>query len=99
MIRELTASPAQPHVITKPIAVPLIFGNAVPTIARVVGKTGAMESPATKTSAAATEGLLVRSMKNVVTAMAMEAARVTSTAGTLMRMGETPARPTRRPGP
>ena len=97
MSRELTASPAHPHVITKPIAVPPMRGKAVPTMARVVGNTGAMEIPAMNTSAKAAVGLLVRSIRNVVTAMAIEAASVTSTAGTWMRMGETPTRPMSSP--
>ena len=79
--RLLTASPAQPQVMTKPMAVPVIRGNAVPVMASTVGKTGAIDNPAAaKTSAAATAGLSVRSMRNVVTAMAMEAASVTSMA-------------------
>src|SRR5664279_3281216 len=41
--------------------------------------------------------MLVLSIKNVVTAMATEAARVTSTAGTWIRMGDTPTRPISRP--
>lgn len=82
MMRELTANPAQPQVMAKPMAVPVICGKAVPTIASVVGKTGAMAIPARKTSAAAAAGLLVRNIKNVVMAMAMEEARVTVAAGT-----------------
>src|ERR1035437_6983493 len=75
MRRELTARPAHPQVMTKPIAVPLMRGKALPTTARVVGNTGAMARPAINTRTAAAPGLLVRSMRNVVTAMAMEAAR------------------------
>src|ERR1039458_3116034 len=89
MRRELTASPAQPQVMTKPMAVPDMRGKALPTIARVVGKTGAMERPAINTRTNATVGLEVRSMRNVVTAIATEAASVTVTAGTRMRIGET----------
>src|ERR1019366_897304 len=48
-----------------------------PAMARVVGKTGAMERPAMKTRAAAATGLTVRSIRKVVMAMAMEAARRT----------------------
>lgn len=82
MSRELTASPAQPQVITNPMAVLVMRGNASPTMASVVGKTGAMESPARKTSAKAAAGLLVRSMRYVVMAMAKEATKVTVTAET-----------------
>src|ERR1039458_5275994 len=77
MMRELTARPTHPQVMTMPIAVPVMRGNAVPTMARVVGKTGAMETPAMKTSTEAVIGLLVRSIRQVVTAMAMDAAKVT----------------------
>jgi hypothetical protein len=42
-------------------------------------------------------GLFVRSIRNVVTAMAIEAASVTSIAGTWIRMGETPTRPMSKP--
>ena len=66
-------------------------------MARVVGNTGAMDSPAIKTSTAAAPGLLVRSMRNVVIAIAIDAASVTVTAGTWMRMGETATRPMSRP--
>ena len=97
MSLELTARPAQPQVMTKPMAVPVMRGKAVPVMARTVGKTGAMERPAMKTSTAAAAGLTVRSMKNVEMAMATEATRVTWMAGTRMRMGETPTRPTSRP--
>ena len=97
MIRELTASPAHPQVITKPMAVPVMRGKASPTIASVVGKTGAMESPARKTSAKAVGGRLVRSIRKVVIAMAADAKSVTVTAGTRMRIGETPTRPINRP--
>src|SRR5215472_17742219 len=82
IIRELTASPTQPQVITNPMAVPVMRGNAAPVIASVVGNTGAIERPATNTSANANEALLVRSMRNVVIAIAMEAPSVTSTGGT-----------------
>src|SRR3954451_10229916 len=76
MMRELTASPTQPQVMTKPSAVPVICGKAWPVIANVVGKTGAMETPAMKTSANAVPGLLVWSIRNVVIAMAIDAPRV-----------------------
>ena len=99
MMRELTASPAHPQVMTKPMAVPLMRGKALPTSASVVGNTGAMAIPARKTSPAATFGFLVRSMRKVVMAMAMEAAIVTAIAETWMRIGETPTRPTSRPRP
>ena len=56
IMRELTASPAHPHVITKPMAVPVILGKALPTIASVVGNTGAMETPAMNTSTKAAVG-------------------------------------------
>ena len=85
MMRELTARPTQPQVITKPMAVPVMRGKALPTMASVVGKTGAMERPAMKTSTTAMPGLLVRSMRNVVMAMAMDAARVTSIGGHMMQ--------------
>ncbi len=82
---------------TSPMAVPDIRGKASPTIARVVGKTGAMEMPARNTSAAAAIGLRVRSIRNVVMAMATEAHKVTVMAGTRIKMGETATRPMRRP--
>ena len=82
MIRELTARPAHPQVMANPIAVPVMRGNADPTIASVVGNTGAIASPAIKTSAAAAPGFFVRSIRNVVTAMATEAASVTVAACT-----------------
>ena len=63
MILELTARPVQPQVMTKPMAVPVMRGKAVPVMASVVGKTGAMARPAMKTSAPAAVGLTVRSMK------------------------------------
>ena len=53
MRRELTARPTHPQVMTKPMAVPVMRGKAVPVMASVVGKTGAMASPARKTRAAA----------------------------------------------
>src|SRR5580700_3093894 len=77
MMGELTASPAHPQVMTNPMAVPVMRGNALPTMASVVGKTGAIESPAMNTSTHAALGLRVRSMRNVVTAMAMDAASST----------------------
>src|SRR5580700_2410928 len=83
MMRELTAKPHQPRVITTPSAVPVIRGNASPTMASVVGKTGAMETPARKTRTPATVGLLVLSIRNVVTVIRMAAASVTKGAGTL----------------
>ena len=48
IIRELTAKPVHPQVMTKPMAVPVMRGKASPTIASVVGKTGAIESPLKK---------------------------------------------------
>ena len=78
--RELTARPAHPQVMTKPVAVPVMRGKALPTMANVVGNTGAIERPAINTSTAAAVGLLVRSMRNVGTAMAMEAAKIPSPA-------------------
>ena len=57
--RELTASPAHPQVIAKPMAVPLMRGKALPTMASVVGNTGAMDTPAMNTSTKATVGLLI----------------------------------------
>ena len=57
MMLELTARPVHPQVMTKPMAVPVMRGKASPTMARVVGKTGAMVSPAAKTSAKAAAGL------------------------------------------
>ena len=97
MSRELTAKPAYPHVMTKPIAVPVMRGNSPPTIATVVGKTGAIERPATKTSAEAKFGLFVCSIRNVVRAMAIEATRATVTAGTRIRIGDMPMRPMSKP--
>jgi hypothetical protein len=55
MMRELTASSTHPQVITKPIAVPVMRGKASPTMANVVGKTGAIEMPAKKTSKPASD--------------------------------------------
>ena len=97
MMRELTARPIHPQVMTKPMAVPVMRGKASPTMASVVGKTGAMESPAMKTSANAAVGRVVRSIKKVVTAIAVDAARVTVMGCTRIRMGETPTRPMSRP--
>ena len=54
MMRELTARPNQPQVMTTPMAVPVMRGKASPTMASVVGKTGAMETPARKTRIHAT---------------------------------------------
>jgi len=67
-----------PQVITKPIAVPPMREKHSDN-SSVVGNTGAIESPAINTSTNAAVGLLVRSIRNVVTAMAIEAARVTVT--------------------
>src|ERR1017187_5132531 len=50
MMRELTARPSQPQVMAKPMAVPVILGKASPTMASVVGNTGAMATPAKNTS-------------------------------------------------
>ena len=82
MRRELTARPVQPQVMTMPIAVLVMRGKASPTTDRVVGKTGAMESPARKTRTKAGTVRLVRSMRKVVTAMATEAASRTAMADT-----------------
>ena len=82
MMRELTARPIQPQVMTSPMAVPDMRGKASPTMASVVGKTGAMEIPARKTRTAAAPGLFTRSIRNVVIAMATEAQKVTVMAGT-----------------
>src|ERR1039457_7593819 len=49
MMRALTARPSQPQVMAKPMAVPVILGKASPTMASVVGKTGAMANPAMNT--------------------------------------------------
>src|SRR5271166_3509693 len=78
--RELTASPVHPQVITKPIAVPVIRGKASPTIARVVGNTGAIDNPARKTKTQAAVAVLVRNIKNVVIAIAIDPTMVTVTA-------------------
>src|SRR6202161_1682052 len=75
MMWELTARPAHPQVMTMPMAVEVMRGKASATMARVVGKTGAMERPERKTSAAAAPGLFVLSMRKVVTAMATDADR------------------------
>ena len=48
MTRELTARPIQLAVIAIPMAVPVMRGNTSPMIATVVGKTGAMDTPAQK---------------------------------------------------
>ena len=48
VMRELIARPVHPHLITKPMAAPVVRGNASPTMARVVEEAGAMESPARK---------------------------------------------------
>ena len=72
MLLELTARPTQPQVITKPIAVPVRRGKPVSVMAGVVGKTGSVEGLALNTNAPAAAGLTVRSMRNVVIAMAME---------------------------
>src|ERR1017187_2242163 len=88
MMRELTAKPHQPKVMTTPSAVPVMRGNASPTMASVVGKTGAMETPARNTSIPATLALLVLSIRYVVMVIRMAAASVTKGAGTLIRMGE-----------
>ena len=79
MSGELRARPAQPQVTANPVAVAVDCGKLEPTMASVVAKTGAMETPARKTRTAATAGRLVRSMKNVVTAMATAAHRMTLT--------------------
>ena len=63
MMWELTASPIQPDVITIHIAVPVMRGKASPTIASVVGKTGAMDTPARNTRIHATLGSFVRSIR------------------------------------
>ena len=97
IIRELTASPTQPQVITNPIAVPVIRGNASPTIASVVGNTGAIESPARNTITPAAAGPLARSIRKVVMVMASAATSVTWIADTWMRIGETATRPTSNP--
>src|SRR5450755_4889199 len=49
IIRELTARPIHPQVMTTPIAVAVILGKASPTMASVVGNTGAIARPAQKT--------------------------------------------------
>ena len=87
IMRELTARPVHPQVMTKPMAVLVMRGKASPTMASVVGKTGAIESPLRKTSTNAAPGLFVRSIRKVVTAIATDAIRVTVTAGTRMRIG------------
>ena len=97
MIRELTASPHHPHVMTRPIAVPDILGNASPTMAIVVGKTGAIERPAMNTNTNATNGALVLSIRKVVIAIATEARSVTVEGGTYMSIGDTPTRPMSNP--
>ena len=62
MMRELTARPIHPDVMAMPMAVAVMRGKASPTMASVVGKTGAMATPAQKTMMAAMVGLLVCSM-------------------------------------
>ena len=97
MMRELTARPHQPSVMTTPMAVPVMRGNASPTMASVVGKTGAMETPARKTRIPAVVALVVFSIRNVVRVIMMAAASVTSGAGTLISTGATATRPISRP--
>src|SRR5215467_4708507 len=77
MIRELTASPIQPQVMANPMAVPVIRGNTFPTIASVVGNTGAIDTPARNTRIQAPVTPRARRASHVVSAMAAEAARVT----------------------
>jgi hypothetical protein len=97
MMRELTASSTHPQVITKPIAVPVMRGKASPTMANVVGKTGAIEMPAKKTSKPASDAFFVRKARSVVIAMAAEAASVTVALDAWIRMGATATRPTSSP--
>ena len=58
-------------------------------MARVVGNTGAMARPEMNTSAAAPPAWFVRSIRNVVMAMATEAASRTRSGETWIRTGET----------
>src|ERR1017187_9368759 len=97
MIGLLTASPSQPEVITMPMAVAVMRGNASPTSASVVGKMGAIAKPAQNTTTQAADGLLTCNMANVVMAIATEAPRVTARADTLMRIREITRRPTSSP--
>ena len=97
IIRELTASPSQPLATTMPSAVDAIRGNVLPTMAIVVGNTGAIETPARKTSIPATDGLCVCNIENVVIAMATAAASKTQRGRTWIRTGETATRPANSP--
>src|SRR5258707_10542800 len=63
MMGELTASPIQPKVITIPMAVAVMMGNASPTMASVVGNTGAMARPAQNTAIQARVGSALSSIK------------------------------------
>src|SRR5438552_16764792 len=54
MMGALMARPIQPLVITMPMAVAVALGNASPTMASVVGKTGAMARQPQNTATAAT---------------------------------------------
>ena len=97
MIRELTASPIHPHVMTIPSAVAVPTLKAAPVIASVVGKTGAIETPARNTVSHVTPGRVVRRARNVVTAMAAAAPIVTFTGETNANSGATAMRPTSNP--
>ena len=79
MMRELTARPAHPQVITKPMAVPgsaeTRGGNG-----QRGGEHRRHREPRDEDQPAGASGLLVRSIRNVVTAMATEATSSTRTA-------------------
>src|ERR1700676_2320222 len=94
---ELTARPIQPQVITMPMAVAVILGNASAVRAKVVGKTGAMARPAQNTAIPAPVEPPVYSMANVEAAMATAENIITLMDDTRNKIGDTTARPIKSP--
>ena len=80
---ELTPSPAQPAVVTSPMAVPVPFGNASPTRPSNVGYAADIERPAQNTDAVTTASPLPAcNNQKVVTVIKVAQPSTTLPAGT-----------------
>ena len=94
---ELRISPLNPHVIAKPIAVAERERNIFPMMATVVGKTGAIATPARNTMVDIAHTGMGCRIRYVKTAIATEQPTVTASGEARMRIGVAATRPKSNP--